>query len=673
MEKISNFFWKLVWGLTFLISSTILLNAVFIPGNVNGTSSYYNQIYIFFSAVVLGITLLIFLKQMEKSRLFRNVLLSVTTIALICFELYLAIKMQGAQGVDDFDVRLQIAKLLTGSRVWSGYFDFAPNIITTIVMAGVVKLFGGATHIGIITNLFQFIMIDISIVLGYRMAKRYLGTRYSNLFLLLCELFSPLWLTALILYTDPLAASLGIIGIYLGCRSFDVENFVGRLVQSALAVFFITFASAAKMNLVILFIAWILIVAFNRQDKLIGKLAILLVSVCIFVVATMSFTSIKKNMNAPTEGSFPYSYWVAVGYNSDTDGTVWKNGIDTWSDTNRYKTKQDKDEYDKRLVTNSIKENGVLGLLSLYQRKINGQWSVGTLGVESRFYQIQKRSSYISEYIYGPRRILLFTLVQITYIWILLGMCLASFLLFAKTNVVKKNVTLNFMAIYFLGIFLFHTFLWEVQPRYGYIVIIPMIYMATVGINKLSDEVVTNKFMRNNVNSLSIILIVGLFVGFVQGIKIFTSPINDSRIVMGQDFFRRDTLKIAPKQKITEKVKIVNYFNEWKLSDIDKNPKLSVEIDGEKFGSHKKTTIGVHNISIENISKKPQYLQLVKSDKMDLLQEPINGYSNYYLPVQAIENRYVQPIKGWMYGISFVLLLVCVWYNRYYLSKFTQQ
>lgn len=142
---------------------------------------------------------------------------------------------------------------------------------------------------------------------------------------------------------------------------------------------------------------------------------------------------------------------------------------------------------------------------------------------------------------------------------------------------------------------------------------------------------------------------------------------------MGQDFFRRDTLKIAPKQKITEKVKIVNYFNEWKLSDIDKNPKLSVEIDGEKFGSHKKTTIGVHNISIENISKKPQYLQLVKSDKMDLLQEPINGYSNYYLPVQAIENRYVQPIKGWMYGISFVLLLVCVWYNRYYLSKFTQQ
>lgn len=671
MKKVNIFFWKIIWMLVCFFSFDIFLNAAFIPGNVNETSNYYNQILIVFSSIILGMTLLLIMKKIVDSRKVRNLALLITTTLLIIFELYLAFKMQGAQGVDDFDMRLQIAKLLTGSREWSGYFGFAPNVATTIIMSGVVKLFGGTAHIGIITNIFQLVMIDIAIFMGYLMAKRHFGIKYSSLFLLICEFFSPLWLLALILYTDPIAASLGVVGIYFGDRCLETEKISFRVVFAIIATALMAVATEAKTNIVILFISWLLLILFSNKKGLLEKLVLVMISVIVFMITISGFTSLKKTMKAPTEGTFPYSYWIAIGYNSKTDGTTFKNGIATWPDTNVYKTKKEKDKHDKELILNSIKDNGVLGLISLYQRKINGQWSVGTMGVEGKEYQILKKSSSIYDYIYGSKKVLLFTLAQIIYLWILAGLFILSIFMIKNTELLKNATSLNFMAIYFLGIFSFHTFLWEEQPRYGYVVIIPMIYMATVGLINFSNIVISSsQFSLKSINLLSIVLILGLFVGFSQGIKMFTSPINNSKVVMGQEFFRRNPFKLQPNRSISEQVNVTTAFNKWDLVSVTDNPQnILVKVDGKDIGSASTMVPGKHTISIKNISQSDVYLQLVKGDKMDLLQEPISGHTQYYLPIRALLVQNIQVISGSIYALIFVFLVGLNLLNTVYLKK----
>ncbi|KGL67451.1 hypothetical protein LX03_01090 [Limosilactobacillus mucosae] len=60
----------------------------------------------------------------------------------------------------------------------------------------------------------------------------------------------------------------------------------------------------------------------------------------------------------------------------------------------------------------------------------------------------------------------------------------------------EKTHILNLMALYFLGIFLFHTLLWEVQERYAYIVIIPMILIGTVGLSQIYNYILEKKSQK---------------------------------------------------------------------------------------------------------------------------------------------------------------------------------
>ena len=75
--------------------------------------------------------------------------------------------------------------------------------------------------------------------------------------------------------------------------------------------------------------------------------------------------------------------------------------------------KKRKNRHDVYLIKKEIHEMGFRGLLGLYSKKANEQYSMGTNGVETKSYST--RSSYfpIYEYLYGNKRDFLFFIDQI--------------------------------------------------------------------------------------------------------------------------------------------------------------------------------------------------------------------------------------------------------------------
>lgn len=674
-EIINLYFWKFIWLLVGGVATLVLLNAIFIPGNRRGIVFPIDSILFCVISIVffLGVVLLNSVMNSDDTK--RKTIICIFLFAQLFLQLYLSFKLQGAQGIDDFDMRLQISNLVSGNKSWSSYFKFGPNAGAAILFSKIVMVLGGNAHASLIYNIVNFCSIDIAAIAGYSIANSFKDKSIKNIYFLLVNLFAPLWVTALFVYTDIGALMFGMLCIAFLNKALQTADRKKYFLFLIAASIFASLAYFNKTNAIILSIAIVIYLIFNLLKK--GRRQILTISIFIifFGLSSMCLTKIKQVENAPNNTSFPYSYWVAVGYNESTDGTVYKNGIDTYTDTARFKTKKQKDRYDRNLVYNTFKSSNVKSILKFYFKKINVQWSMGTIGIEHREFTILKNNNRIYDYIFGQKRIFLYIWAQSLYIIIILGILIKAIHVIVIEKSFEKTHILNLMALYFLGIFLFHTLLWEVQERYAYIVIIPMILIGTVGLSQIYNYILEKKITKKDINVLIIISCIATVVGWGLSYKKEYISENNTKVVMGQNFVRKSEYILKPHEELIEHILITNNFNSWYVDSVWAD-NIKVTVNGKIISPtthvlNMNGKPGNYKVVVKNTGKDPKTIYLQNNPFIDLFQKPIQNHKNYYIGMSVILAEKPFTIKNnikWVF--LFVLEALLLFERQLYIDAF---
>lgn len=666
--KIRNQIQRMIYILAFVIGVIIFYNACFYPGQIYGDNrSLPDVLLIICSAIILFISILRFSNFFNKFK-YRKVIYGIVVALQVAIQGYLAFHMIGVLGTDDIHVRLQIGKLLQNKYSWLPYFSYAPNNIGVVIFATwcvrFIKLLGFST--GVAINIFNLVCIDIAIGCGWIILRKLKHFKAADIYFVLVNCFSPLVLMAFIMYADVPSAMFCILGITLFIFYLKGKGKL-KYLWLVLSAFFIAWASFTKENAIILLIAAILTTLLAlKPKKAIITLGIFL-SVFGATLATQQTLKKADNFHMIKSMNFPYTYWIALGLNPGTNGT-WKPNSpsipDPNNDTARFATKEEKNRHDVYLIKKEIHEMGFRGLLGLYSKKANEQYSMGTNGVETKSYST--RSSYfpIYEYLYGNKRDFLFFIDQIIWLIFLVGFIIET--VFLTRNLNEDGIFSLILNLFIIGIFCFHICMWEVQQRYGFITLLPLIIMACLGLEKISMEKVSVK-QHVLLPSTGIILI-GLVLGTINSFPL-TNNVQSTEIVYGHNF-PTDSIELKPGEKITESNTVNTWFNRVNLN-VPNDKKLEMAIQ-RKSSSDIKIKNGVvkhyfpagtYNITIKNNGTKPIKIGVLKSSPLDVLGNPISGSKENYLCYNFFQNKKVVPISsvvlyGWL-----ILMMILLWLN----------
>lgn len=653
---IKRWFWNLIWGLTAIYASLILINSMLFPGARRGQSLPINVILLIGIVGLLFIFILLNYQLMMKYPKYRILFYFVTLLLLLIVQIGCSISMQGALGVDDFDVRLQVANFLAGNDQWSPYFAFGPNAGVVIFFSKLLKhVFRNPQETSLIFNLVNFLFIDIAFFSGWKSLKLFERHDEADLYYILGLLFSPLWMAALIVYTDVPALGFGMLGVLLYFYSQKVSGSLltyGTLIGSSLMM---TLAVYMKENMLILVIA-VFIYEWLGHKKFSWWRGIILFLTLLTFVGGIKL--INRHEKVP-KSEYPTVYWVAIGYNAATDGTVAKGKIQTWSATGNLTNKEARQKYNQALVKDEIKTAGSIGLVKLFLKKINVQWSLGTLGAESRSYNLLSKPSRLYPLIFGSRRDIIRIWSQLMYVLIIVGVLITSIVVL-KSTTQNSTSLLNLTALYFVGSFSFHTFIWEVQERYAYVTVIALLALASCGLTvlfKYTTKKIPVAESRHYVGGISLIALL-ILLGGALNLRHLTWSTNTSQVVMGQDFFRRENLVIKPHATLKETLIVKENFNRWQSSSQwSNNKQLLIKINDQIMRSGNLTgdfKAGRYMLSVTNRSAKPQALDLEKGGWQDLYQQSVNGHPDYYFGISALRNENKFKISK----VSWVVLIV---------------
>jgi hypothetical protein len=670
-NRISTFFWKFIYAVSIIISSVLLINSTIMPGQIqNKTAQLLSIPTVIFGSLAFLLFISFLIKLMDNKKVAITIYV-VGIVLQIAFQIYLAVKMQGAQGVDDFDMYLQAGYLSKDlATEWASYFQWAPqNMAATFVFAIIIRLFSVFSSIpaSFFVNVFSFICIDIAILCGFLIVRKYKNSkRVANAYFVLSICFMPLYILPLIMYTDVLSLTLLSIGMLAVYSIDDNKKVYVKMLLFLLGAICFALSAVIKMNSLIAIIALSLFIIFNGNYRIKKRVLYLLCIVPIFFIFSTQGKIQNENIDMHSSLRFPYSYWVGVGFNNQTDGTVYKDGIDTWVTTGAHGTYKERDEYNKNYVKESIKKLGLLGLLNLWEKKINVQWSLGAMGINDRGYQVTREYNKIYSYIYGDQREFILTFSQIIYILMLIGYVVYSSIAWKSGVISQKD---NFMFLFVIGIVCFHTFIWEVQERYSFLAVIALLVLGSVGLTSVIDK--SSEFFRQknqHISKLTIICILGLIVGYAVDYSKTNSVPYDIPVV-SQRFFRTENIVLGSNGKISEDIvipqkstKVMMTLGESVINNKDVSLMLKNMDSGEKIKLNTDTTEGLslssgqYRLILTNDSDQDLQIPVLKSaTNLGLLQNPISGTKDAYLNFFIVNTE--------MTGLSKILLTVFLLFN----------
>lgn len=670
-NRISTFFWKFIYAVSIIISSVLLINSTIMPGQIqNKTAQLLSIPTVIFGSLAFLLFISFLIKLMDNKKVAITIYV-VGIVLQIAFQIYLAVKMQGAQGVDDFDMYLQAGYLSKDfATEWASYFQWAPqNMAATFVFAIIIRLFSVFSSIpaSFFVNVFSFICIDIAVLCGFLIVRKYKNSkRVANAYFVLSICFMPLYILPLIMYTDVLSLTLLSIGMLAVYSIDDNKKVYVKMLLFLLGAICFALSAVIKMNSLIAIIALSLFIIFNGNYRIKKRVLYLLCIVPIFFIFSTQGKIQNENIDMHSSLRFPYSYWVGVGFNNQTDGTVYKDGIDTWVTTGAHGTYKERDEYNKNYVKESIKKLGLLGLLNLWEKKINVQWSLGAMGINDRGYQVTREYNKIYSYIYGDQREFILTFSQIIYILMLIGYVVYSSIAWKSGVISQKD---NFMFLFVIGIVCFHTFIWEVQERYSFLAVIALLVLGSVGLTSVIDK--SSEFFRQknqHISKLTIICILGLIVGYAVDYSKTNSVPYDIPVV-SQRFFRTENIVLGSNGKISEDIvipqkstKVMMTLGESVINNKDVSLMLKNMDSGEKIKLNTDTTEGLslssgqYRLILTNDSDQDLQIPVLKSaTNLGLLQNPISGTKDAYLNFFIVNTE--------MTGLSKILLTVFLLFN----------
>ena len=315
--------------------SLIIINSVFFISNIRKDYSFpLNPL------ILLGLSILLYLvvlfplrKVIDKNNKLVNWIIIIIGIII---QATVVVSMQGAQGVDDFDICLQVARFLNNDFHLDNYFIYASNNIpVTFLFTGISKLasfLGLANHTTLFLNIFQACLMDIAVGILMLILNKESNAKVATYALLIFVMFIPFTVYSVNLYTDVSSICFAIYGIEAFYYFYKNNNYWLILLTGILE----GIAYLIKMNLIVMSISLALLIPFLFKLNIKKILKIFLIFTAGFLLVSISVNFIEREVSdfSPEQidsSRFPYTYWISMGLNSNYMG---ESGSGAWAEGN---------------------------------------------------------------------------------------------------------------------------------------------------------------------------------------------------------------------------------------------------------------------------------------------------------------------------------------------------
>lgn len=667
-----------------VIALIVLFNSTFLADRLN--NDHYVGAFFLLSLSIAVLLLIVFFAQKlnECPKTTKRYVYILFVSALLILQFLISTHVMGANGVDDFDVRIQATKLSFNHFEWSSYFtDWAPqNVGSTIFFSILLKIsyaLVGLKYATAFVNFCVMLLLDFALFIGWHTTRlfdtKHLSIHPQDIFFCLALLFSPVYLTALIMYTDPLSLCAITFSIYCYCRYIiKNNNSIKSYIWIIFASFFAMVAGYLKMNAIILIIALLLNLLISCNFKLSKKILLIFIIALTCFVTNYETKTINQayHFHENQEKTFPLTYWIAMGLNKKTNGT--NRGLFDYPGSLPSKTARA--QYENKTIKSELEHSTIHEFLLLFYNKICIQWSRGTMGIGNRTYSITPQTNTYYRHIMGSSRGWLNNESQIIYILLWFG----TFVNCCSKILYKKDRNSDqIIVLFIIGIFIFHTLMWEVMSRYAYLVAIPLMTEGSLGISLLFTKVLMRQEelrLKYWPLAIAVAITIGAFTNASQITRQLTPYEN---IVVGQNFFRIVPVSINPHQFIKERLYISQPFNKIQLTNMNlrKDQTCRIILKSEQNGSTTKLSAlqpnlysgspGHYQLTIENTDNKPQVIPLLHLPPMDILQS-MSNIKNCYISFDAtttVLSPLISPKLYWGSYLAVLISLIMVFISMY--------
>ncbi|MDR0300303.1 MAG: hypothetical protein LBI13_09570 [Streptococcaceae bacterium] len=452
------------------------------------------------------------LKNLSKKQL--KILIFIGFTIFFVFEL-LWVNLAHAQLFGDpWHMQTQAVRLSQGSKIWDAWILRYPNLLPMVSLyLSFIKL-SQVSHVAYYTIFYGYNILINTTIWGLILHFVWKKSAVSSAFLACLLPFFPMAYGFLVLvgYSDGLAILSLLLLVMIFDRAQEKEQFgIFAFISSSL-VFALAFL--ARPNVVVFIIALLIIAVYGyllrKKMQSLWKSASKMLIACLLglLLATAASHSIEKatGFNPKNSNALPSLHWVYMGLNTYNFGEY--NPADVAYSENHigYSTAS---QADLAGILHRIKSENVF-LPVLWLSKFATLWSEGNFQslTDYQYY------SYSYNWTRGPA----WLIKNIGAIQIFLGVyskALVSLLLLSiilrlrRTKRAEVN-SFGLMLLVIMGISLFHTFLWEVKPRYQFMTFGLILLSASLNLDQLFESDLklispSRKFLKKFVPIASVI------------------------------------------------------------------------------------------------------------------------------------------------------------------------
>ena len=607
MSKLINIFEKSIIWMTLTFFLVIGYNAILyndISTYLNSVTSHSEYVYWLVSFVLLLLIIVIF-KIIDKLTNRKRKILKYALISfLVIIQFIMLIDVSTVSMTDPYIVNDQARALAFGLEetldyTSTTYFEAYSNnnfcVLLVILLTKFFSIFNLVNNTEYLV-LFNIILIDLSIILVYKVAKILKGNAFALKSLVLSVLNPLNYLLIHWTYTNTysLPFTIGCIYIVFLLKQnnkinskfvflviiFGITSLIGYLIRPTIiipviAIFIISIIYIIQnySKIKVLFIK-------NYKKIFITIILTALISLTCYKLINTNINKFATNNNI----QFPIEHWIMMGLHGNGSVTDKDNNF-----TLRYNTTKEKKEANREEIRKTITDYGFSGLINHFIIKLPVTWSDGISSYSYRLGYINE-SSHLYQYIFGEKKDFIVTYSQAFRI---VTIFLVVLNLVKQLNTSKlKKVDYNFLfTLILFGAILFYL-IWESKNVYSFPFVQFMLLLSISQLDNISKYIST-KIYKKQIKHIGFLLIILTIFSFISLEKSFTNKVSewhDYQININMNFEKWIDNVSENNKVIKQEFYATKDFNRIslyaiKLKDNNTKYKIKITYDNKKIAS----------------------------------------------------------------------------------------
>ncbi|RYM07231.1 hypothetical protein EWH99_00765 [Sporolactobacillus sp. THM7-7] len=433
--------------------------------------------------VTIGLGSLILLLELALITVFRDILPPAVDGGHIYLKAAAMVEASGAMKTDD-------------------YFQVYPNNVpVTVLLYWIYRLFSfgnPATFIWL-NHAACALFLNIGLFFSWKVVVALFNRRAGNLFLLLVLTCLPLFFYTLYFYSDTAALMFPPMLIYLWIRLHRT----GKYRYLAMLGLALVVGCQIRTNLILFLPALLIYMLFVLKFRRTAVYSFVLIAMLVAAQWVFPLHYAQLGLTANDKLKMPATHWVMMGL-SDKGRYQYED----YRFSQSRHSLQEKKAANLEEIKKRAKKRGAAGLVQLWAVKAGRTFADGSIG----YYWYTGNTAHYSllyDYIFGEQKQLTLLVVQAFH--------LVHFFLLALSAVrffrLKKADESLLIQIGLFGSFLFYTVLWEAEPRYALLFMLPALIGDLYGlkegaylVEKMKKSLGTSAWMNTRVMLTAVLL-----------------------------------------------------------------------------------------------------------------------------------------------------------------------